>query len=610
MSRPTVAARAALATVLAVALAALAFGARAGGMPARDPVVHAALASGGPIGRVALDGTWTVTSGGVTRRVKLPYSPNAAVVSGAAGQRSFEGDVATYRTTIDAPADGDYAIRFESVNHRARVYLDGRLFAEHVGAYLPFEARAHLAAGSHTLVVRADWRSPEAMTARGWHRVWFNFGGIGREVTIRPLGASEVDAPGIVTRLRAGGAAVVDVTARVTNHAGPRTLRVQGRLGSRALRFAPVALERNATTTVHARLRIAKPNLWAPGHPALQTLQLSVAGDAVGGWRARVGLREVRWAGGRLLLNGKPIVLRGASLQEDAPGRGDALTSQDMDAVVERLQALGANATRSQHALNPALLERLDAAGILVWQGIGPVDSPGAWTGTTPVLRRQGLRRVRIDLVEARTHPSVLAWNLANEVANNGHAGGQAQFIDSAAQLAHRLDPGRPVAVDVWGTHMPARAGFMYRHVDAIGGTNYEGWYEDVRAPAAVVERKIGAWLARFRAAFPGRVLAVTEFGAEANTHNPSAGPGGLAFQTQLLARHIRIYGAQPWLAGMLVWNVQDFALSPDFEGGSIRRLAPEMVLERGINQKGLFTYGGRPKPAAAVVRRLYAEAR
>jgi len=278
--------------------------------------------------------------------------------------------------------------------------------------------------------------------------------------------------------------------------------------------------------------------------------------------------------------------------------------------VVERLRAIGANATRSQHPLNPALLERLDAAGILVWQGVGPVDSPGAWTATTDALRRQGLRRVRLDVVQARTHPSVLAWNLANEGANNGHAGGQAQYIDSAAQLVHRLDAGRPVAVDVWGTHMPARAGFMYRNVDAIGGTNYEGWYDDLRAAPAVVDRRIGEWLGRFRAAFPGRVLAVTEFGAEANTLNPSPGPGGLAFQTQLIARHIRIYRAQPWLAGMLVWNLQDFALSPDFEGGSIRRQAPEMVLERGINQKGLFTYGGRPKPAAAVVKRLYAEAR
>jgi beta-glucuronidase len=604
-----------ISTALAVALAALGSGARAGGMPARDPVVHAPVVEGGPTGRIALDGAWTVRvmNDGTTRpsrRVHLPYSPNATAVSGTAGEASFQGGVASYRTGLDIPADGDYAIRFESVNHRASVFLDGRLVTRHTGAYVPFEARARLAAGHHTLVVRADWRSPEAMKASAWHRLWFNFGGIDREVTIRRLAASEIDAPSVVTQLEPDGAALVDITARVHNRGAARTLSVGGRLGARLLYFAPIALGAGRSGSVRAQLRIARPNLWAPGHPALQTLQLSVPADAAGGWRSKVGLRELRWAGGRLALNGRPLVLHGASLQEDAAGRGDALTTDNMDAIVERLQAIGANATRSQHPLNPALLERLDAAGILVWQGIGPVDAPGAWTATTPALRRQGLRRVRLNVVQARTHPSVLAWNLANEVANNGHAGGQAGYIDSAAQLVHRLDPGRPVAVDVWGTHMPERAGFMYRNVDAIGGTNYEGWYDGLHASPATVDAKIADWLGRLRAAFPGKVLAVTEFGAEANTLNPTAGPGGLQFQAQLLARHIRMYHAQPWLSGMLVWNLQDFALSPYFAGGSIRRQAPGIALARGINQKGLFTYGGRPKPAAAVVRRLYAEAR
>ena len=229
---------------------------------------------------------------------------------------------------------------------------------------------------------------------------------------------------------------------------------------------------------------------------------------------------------------------------------------------------------------------------------------------TTPALRRQGLRRVRLNVVQARTHPSVVAWNLANEVANDGHAGGQATYIDSAAQLVHRLDPGRPVALDVWGTHMPKVAGFMYRNIDAIGGTNYEGWYDDLHASPATVDRRIGAWLQELHTTFPGKILAVTEFGAEANVLNPAASPGGFDFQAQLLARHIRIYRAQPWLSGMLVWNLQDFALSPTFAGGSVRRQDPSIALVHGINQKGLFTYGGRAKPAAAVVRRLYAEAR
>src|SRR5215470_14220700 len=219
MSRPSVAARAALATVLAVALVAVLLGARAGGMPGRDPVVHQPVIATGPTGRVALDGAWTVRvlPGGTAHRVHLPYSPNASAVSGPAGEVSYQGAVATYRTGFDVAAAGDYAIRFESVNHRASVFVDGRLVTRHTGAYLPFEARTHLTAGRHTILVRADWRSPSEMKATAWHRVWFNFGGIDREVTIRPLGASEVDAPGVVTRLQPDGSALVDITARVHN---------------------------------------------------------------------------------------------------------------------------------------------------------------------------------------------------------------------------------------------------------------------------------------------------------------------------------------------------------------------------------------------------------
>jgi beta-galactosidase/beta-glucuronidase len=560
-------------------------------------------------GRQALDGPWTVrVAGGPPRRVRLPYSPNASSVTGAEGERSYEGATATYRTTVRVPADGDYAIRFESVHHRAVVELDGRVVARHTGAYLPFEARVRLRAGDHALLVRADWRSPERMKRAAWHRSWFNFGGVNREVTIRRLGASEVDAPAITTRLGEDGAAHVAIAARVRNRGAARTVRLEGTLGGSPLRFAPLRLDPRRAGWARAELRVERPELWAPGHAALYDLALDVPGES--GWRGRVGLRELRWDGGRLRLNGRPLVLHGASLQEDAPGRGDALRPADMDAIVGRLRAIGANATRSQHALTPALLERLDAAGILVWQGVGPVDAPGAWTGTTPALRRQGLRRVRLNVVQARTHPSVLTGNLANEIAQNGHSGGQPEFVDAAARLVHRLDPGRPVALDVWGTHMPARAGPMYRRIDAIGATNYEGWYDNLHGLPVTVDTGIADWLTRLRAAFPGKVLAVTEFGAEANTLNAPGAPGGLQFQAGLLARHIRAYRAQPWLSGMLVWNIQDFALSPDFAGGSARRLAPDMVLVRGMNQKGLFTYGGRPKPAAAVVRRLYAEVR
>src|SRR4051794_41286553 len=260
MSRP-VAARAALATVLAMAVAALAFGAMAGGMPARDPALHAPAIAGGPTGRVALDGRWAVRvlPARTARAVHVPYSPNARVVSGPAGEASFEGGGAWYRTTVTVAAPGEDAIRFESVNHEAAVFVDGRLVTRHTGAYLPFEARTNLGAGRHVLLVRADWRSPQAMQSAAWHRTWFNFGGIDREVTIRRLAASEVDAPGLLPRLQSDGSAVVDVTARVHNRAGARTIALQGKLGVHALRFPAVAVRAGGWASVRAQLPIARP---------------------------------------------------------------------------------------------------------------------------------------------------------------------------------------------------------------------------------------------------------------------------------------------------------------------------------------------------------------
>ena len=82
--------------------------------------------------------------------------------------------------------------------------------------------------------------------------------------------------------------------------------------------------------------------------------------------------------------------------------------------------------------------------------------------------------------------------------------------------------------------------------------------------------------------------------------------PGGYDFQARLLATHLRTYASIPWLSGELVWTLNDFAVSPLFLGGSINGIVPDIQLVRGLNQKGLFTYSGRPKPSAAVVARAF----
>ena len=612
------------AAVLALGVALVAVLALRGGPggPARFGPVPAT--GEGPVGQVLLPGPWVLAldpgNTGHRRRlqrggfagtpVRLPYTINPAPIIGTDGSRNFQGSVAWLRTAVRVGHDGQYALRFSSVNHRATVWLDGHLLGAHIGTYLPFDMRFHATGGVHEVVVKVDWRNPAAMSRVGFHRTWFNFGGINGPVTIRPLGPSELLGPSVVTRLSSSGGASLTVGAIVHNNLAPRPLSVRGTLihGDQRIAFTLPShlVPRRGSVLESTVVHVDDPSLWQPGHPALYDLDLEVPGES--GYHARVGLRQLTWGGGRLRINGHPVVLHGVSIQEDVPGRGDALGSGDQDVIVRTLQSLHANATRSQHPLDPGLLQRLDAAGILVWEGVGPVDPAGDWSANTMGLRRAAEERVRLTARAEATHPAIVAWNLANEVAGNGHRGGEAEYMQAMARELHRTDPGRMVAVDVWGEHPPRVAGPLYRSLDAIGLTNYEGWYQDTNAPPAVVGAHIRRNVEQMERTFPGKVLVVSEFGAEANASNPLQTPGGYAFQSNLLALHLDVYRTMPLLSGMLVWDLRDFAVAPTFAGGSIKHLVPGIQLVKGLNQKGLYDYYGRAKPAAGVVARAYAQ--
>ena len=546
------------------------------------------------------------------RRVTVPNVANPGPVSGPKVDANYEGSIAWYRTSFDTPRAGLYALHFESVNFLATVWLDGRRLGTHAGEYLPFEFRVPLRAGAHAVVVRVDWRDPAAQSAAGFHRTWFNFGGIDREVSVRPIGASELASPTLQTQLTqsASGQRRADITlgVQVRNNGAARTLAPQATLthgdSSTPVTFAAVRVAHNQVVTLAAHAVIDDPALWAPGSPNLYDLNLSIGDES--SYRARIGLRQLTWSSGRMYLNGQPLELHGASLSEDAPGHGDALTPADQQQLVSELQAIHANATRSQHPLDPGLLERLDAAGILLWQGVGPVDSSGNWTSDTPQLMRQALRRVRITAHQAQLHPSIIAWNLANEIADNGHPGGQAQYIERSAAWLHAFDPGRLVAVDVWGEHPPQVAGPLYAGLDAVSMTDYAGWYDNPLGSAASVHSLIHDRLDALAAALPGKVLVVSEFGAEANASNPDPTLGSYARQSAVLAENISAYEADPALSGMLVWSLRDFAVAPTFSGGRINRYDPTISLVKGIDQKGLFGYDLQPKPAVRVVARAY----
>jgi hypothetical protein len=607
---------------LAVLLACVALGASAAA--AEAPPGGSQLGEG-PAGRSVLS-SWTLAldpanrglargwqRGGFSgRSVSVPNDVDPIHIKGRAGQRNYEGSVAWYRTSVDAPTAGQYAFSFASANFKATAYIDGKAIVAHRGSYLPFEGRAQLTAGAHTLVVRIDWRNPGAQSKQGFHRTWFNWGGLNGQVTMRAIGESELLEPTIATTLSpdtpTAAQATVHVSVRVRNNGPARTIAPQATLTDEAqsipVQFAGESVAEGQTVTISTDVSVAHPALWSPSHPNLYTLTLDVTGES--SYTTRVGLRELTWHGGRIYLNGTQLRLHGASLQEDALGHGDALTARDQTTLVDELKAIGANAVRSQHPLDAALLERLDAAGIVVWQGIGPVEGASQWYATTPKLEREAEQQARTAALAAALHPSIIAWNLVDEVAHNGRDAAEVRYVQSLTRWLHEHDATRMVAVDVWGDHPPHHAGTLYRGVDAVAETDYTGWYDFPQYSAAQQKASMRARLRAQERTFAGKVLIISEFGAESNTLNSPGSPGSYGFQSSLLARHIAVYSADPKLSGMLVWDLRDYPLVPSFEGGSIHFKLPALKLIEGINQKGMFTYGGQSKPAAAAVARLF----
>jgi beta-glucuronidase len=345
------------------------------------------------------------------------------------------------------------------------------------------------------------------------------------------------------------------------------------------------------------------PDLWSPDHPALYSTQVttSVNGHRVQVDRLQTGMRAVEVKGGLLYLNGRRVQLRGATIEEDVPGRGPALRPSNIDQIVSELTALGANVTRAQYGLSDELMSALDRAGILLWNQ-SPVYHRDIELRSA-AGRAEALAQVRDSIVAARNHASLLANSVDNEpVFVPDHRPGTRRFLVSASQLASRLDPITPTAVDIsLKPNLPFQRTFT--HFDLLGLNSYFGWYAGTPPRATANLADFAPALAATRAAYPNQGLVVTEFGAEASFHGPATQKGTYEFQSDLIGKTLDVIDSTPFLGGALYFTLREFAVKPHWDGGAGLPVAKR----NSLHHKGLLNYNGTAKPAFALVRQRFA---
>jgi beta-glucuronidase len=596
---------------------------------AQDGLTSGALYEAGPDGRYLMGGNWlfrldtadqglqqrfmrtTSTEGWTTTTV--PNAWNANDMS----DESMAGSIGWYRKDFHLPSANrrmSWVLRFESVNYRARFWMNGRPIGANTGAYLPFEIRIPASAlrrtGVNRLVVRVDSRRyPTDFPPSGLSTTnrptggWWNYGGILREVYLRKV--DRIDFNTVVTRPElpcAACDATVLLRTTVRNAASTsQRVRVTGTFGGRSVSLGSASVGPGAFATFGKRITVRRPRLWAPGSPNLYSARfVARVGDRqVAGWGLKTGIRRIQVsADGHLLLNGRPLNVRGVGLHEDDPTVGFAVNNARRDQYMAEVKELGATLIRGHYPLHPYLQELADRDGILLWSEV-PV-----YAVKTQYLKRELVRKLAAKELAANinanvNHPSIIVWSLGNELSSRPGPV-QGDYIRNAAAQAKALDPTRPVGLAVAG-YPSVGCQPEYAPLDVIGINDYFGWYP---GPNGVIADRdaLPDYLDTVRNCYPRKAIMMTEFGAEANRDGPVEEKGTFQFQQDFVNYHLGVYATKPWLSGAVYWAIEEFRVRPGWEGGNPRPNPP-------IHEKGLLRFADRSKkPAWFDVNRWFAQ--
>jgi len=583
------------------------------------------LYKGGPSGRYLLDGKWLFRMDKANQGINQGFAKqtgnegwNAGTVpnawnAGDDSSESFMGTVGWYRKDFKLPTARRavrWVVRFESVNYRSRIYLNGRLIGTNAGAYLPFEMRLPPSllkrGGNNRLVVRVENKRfgfdfpPAGLSVTGAPTGgWWNYGGILREVYLRKIDPLDMTTVQVRPNLPCPTcAATVQFRVTVRNYgARATTARVTARFGGRSVNLGRRAVGAKRFATFTRSLRVGQPRLWSPTSPNLYDVRISArAGKRVSQrWFLQSGIRSIKVVDGRLQLNGRPLNFRGVGMHEDDRRLGFAINNQIRERVLGEAKELGATILRSHYPLHPYTHERADQLGMMIWSEI-PVYAIRTNYLKSQRVRKLAARELSENINANGNHPSVIAWSIGNELSSRPGPV-QAAYLKRAADTAHQLDPTRPVGYAVAG-YPAAGCQPEYAPLDIIGVNEYFGWYPGPNGQIAD-RTLLSQYLDAVRQCYPDKAIVITETGAEANREGPVEEKGTYAFQQDFVNYHFGVYASKPWLSGALYWALEEFRVRPNWEGGNPRPHPP-------FHEKGLISFDGVRKPAFFELQRIF----
>jgi beta-galactosidase/beta-glucuronidase len=486
--------------------------------------------------------------------------------------RGFEG-AGWYTVAVDgawARPDKLQRLIFGRVMYHTRAWLNGEFLGEHIDGYLPFrfDVTGKLKPSNNQLVLRVDNRPRTEWLPAAQEIEWVQYGGILQPVQLETGGKiaiSDVAVRAVPQGVKASITCAVEIEAHENSDDVQLRVRVAGEEAStRTLKIAA----RNGVTARHeVPLTLERADVWSPDSPKLYTLVATLERDgaAIDRVSTEFGIRTIEARGRQLLLNGKPLKIRGVNRYDEYGRFGPNPPWPLVEAEFRLMKRVGINLVRTHYPQTPELLALCDRLGMLFLEEL-PINWWGVdWGGKEGLLQNERILDQALPMLETmirrdRNHPCIIIWSMANESKTDSEVG--IKVMRTLIERARILDQSRLVTFVTDQASVKDHRAFSDADLVAINiypgslgpplANHLDQLDERVRKPAE------GNMRDRL-AAFPDKPMLVTEFGAAGFRTIRGDVPSGEDFQAAYITKIWAAIAGNSDVSGGILWSWADY---------------------------------------------------
>ncbi len=481
--------------------------------------------------------------------------------------------------TYEPTAGHKTFLHIGAANYTSIAWVNGQEACRHEGGYTAFDCdvSTSIHRGKNFIVIAVD-NTRLADGVPTLNTDWWNYGGLTRDVSLIDLPAKYIDDYDL--HLNRERTAIIG------------SVHVEGAEPGEQVSVSLPELDRTVSARLGAdnraviALSAAGVALWTPEHPRLYQVHLQAGQDILDD---SMGFRTIEVRGTDILLNGKPVFLRGISIHAEAPIRGGrANNDQDAATLLGWAKELGCNYVRLAHYPHDQRMTReADRLGLMVWSEI-----PVYWAEhfDDPAVLAKAEQQLGEEIRRDRDKASIVLWSIANETPLTPE---RTAFLKTLAAGAHALDPTRLVTAALLVRsvgHDKYVDDPLGEALDVIGMNEYIGWYEQSPQDADTT-----VWHVAYQ-----KPLIVSEFGgdAKAGLHGAPTERWTEEYQASIFRHQLPMLAKIPQFRGLTPWILMDFR--------SPTRQLPG--IQDGYNRKGLISNSGEKKEAFFVLQKTYRE--